>query len=233
MKLRRADDAVLDRGDEFLAMACGRHEAAGVVSGIRMYEVEPRSIWDAGEQHRANRRRYRVPSHVRQHWRLQRLDPAAQHAQTSSLLAVLDARIEENLHAYADAQHRAASTRSLDDRRAAVHRDKPGHARREGTDAGYDQTVGVSRRLGIRRHRDIGPDALERALRGAEIARPVVEHHDALHRGSSAPSIAVYADPVAVATESAYKSWGLDQALENALRGRNPLLPRVELDGGP
>jgi hypothetical protein len=43
----------------------------------------------------------------------------------------------------------------------------------------------------------------------------------------------VYADPVAVATESAYKSWGLDQALENALRGRNPLLPRVELDGGP
>src|SRR4029079_13446456 len=28
MKLRRADDAVLDRGDEFLAMACGGHGPA-------------------------------------------------------------------------------------------------------------------------------------------------------------------------------------------------------------
>ena len=123
----------------------------------------------------------------------------------------------------------SSSTAARNARATALYGGEPRDARREGTDARYDESVGVYRRLGIGRHRDIGPDALERPLGRAEIARPVVEHHDALHRGSRAP--ARYADSVASTTESAYKSW--EQALKNALRGRDPPLSRVELDGAP
>ena len=86
---------------------------------------------------------------------------------------------------------------------AAADRGQPGHARGERADAGHDQPVGLDRRAGVGGDGHVGPDPLEGALGRAEIARPVVEDDDALHR------------------------------LQDALGGRHALHARVELDGRP
>ena len=67
-----------------------------------MHEVVARVARKSGEDLRAGAHLDGVPPHVRQHGRLQSLHPPGQHAQAVRLLAVLDAGVEEHLHADAD-----------------------------------------------------------------------------------------------------------------------------------
>src|SRR5262249_9059923 len=56
-------------------------------------------------------------------------------------------------------------------------------------DAGQHQAVGSADDGGVRGDLDPPAHALERALGRAEVARPVVEHGDALHAGYSTPFV--------------------------------------------
>ena len=91
--------------------------------------------------------------------------------------AVLVAGREQHLHPHADAEHRPAAGHAPPDDLRAVHPRQPGHARGESAHAGHDQTVRLHRRVRVRRHRDVGADPGQRALGGAQVPGPVVEHH--------------------------------------------------------
>ena len=61
------------------------------------------------EQHAARGAVDLVPAHVRQDGGLQLLDDAGPLAAALGVVAVLDAAVEQDLHADADAEHRAAA----------------------------------------------------------------------------------------------------------------------------
>ena len=88
---------------------------------------------------------------MRQDRRLQLLDDAGPLAAALGVVAVLDPAVEEDLHADADAEHRAAAGQPPADDPGAVDRAQPGHAGGEGADAGDDEAVGVQRGLRGRR----------------------------------------------------------------------------------
>ena len=62
-------------------------------------------------------------------------------------LAVLDAALEQHLHADADAEHRPAAGEPLADHVVAADRAQAGHARGERADPGNDQPVGLRGRV--------------------------------------------------------------------------------------
>ena len=64
-----------------------------------------------------------------------------------------------------------------------------GHARRICADAGHDQPVGGNRRGRVVGDGDVGADAGQSSLGRAQVARPVVEHHDPLHNSHSTPLV--------------------------------------------
>ena len=67
----------------------------------------------------------------------------------------------------------------LGDDLVAADRPQPGHAGRERADARHDQPVGAQRRVGVGADLGVGAGPLQRALGGAQVARTVVEHHNA------------------------------------------------------
>ena len=167
---------------------------------VGVHEVEP-LVLDAREQRGALGGLDGVPAHVRDDRRLQPLDRPGPLAAALGLDAVLDAALEEHLHADADAEHRPAAGQPPPDHRVAAHRAQPVHAGGERADAGHDQAVGVQRGLAVGGQSvDLGAGPLERADGRAQVARPVVEDDDL--RGRS----------------------------ERALRGRDAGLARVDRD---
>ncbi len=84
---------------------------------------------------------------------MQRLDDARPLPAPLRGDAVLDADLEEHLHADADPQHGPSTGEALADHTGAVDRSEAAHARREGADAGDDQAVGGERLRRLRRHR--------------------------------------------------------------------------------
>ena len=122
-----------------------------VAHGVGVHEVEPLAL-DAGEQHACPRgpRRCSSPCAARRAPAAARRRPG-HSSQPCGLDAVLDAALEEHLHADADAEHRAAAGEPAADHLVAADRAQPGHAGGEGADAGDDQTVGVHRRRRGRR----------------------------------------------------------------------------------
>ena len=94
---------------------------------------------------------------------------------------MLHARREQHLHAHADAEHRAPELEPLGDQLVAADRAQPRHAGRERAHARYGEPVAFQRRVGVipkSGHLDLRADPLERALRRAQVPRPVVEHDD-------------------------------------------------------
>lgn len=76
----------------------------------------------------------------------------------------LDAMREQDLHADAHSEHRAAGLHSLGDDLVAVDLAQSGHARRVRPDSRHQQSVGSRRRVGIGGHLDLGADPLQRPL---------------------------------------------------------------------
>ena len=152
--------------------------------GEAVHEVEAGVGGQAREQRGARGRAHGVPAHVRQDVGLEALDGARPLPAALGALAPLDAEVEQHLHADADAEHRpAAREPSADDPRPVDGRE-PRHARGERPDAGHDQPVGVQRGVGVRGDDHVRPDPAQRALRGAQVARSVVQHDDPRHRTS-------------------------------------------------
>ena len=81
-------------------------------------------------------------------------------------------RLEEHLHADADAEERLARADHLHDRLAdgAAVSIEAGAAAAEGALAGHDDLVGACDPVGVRRHDDIGADEGERLLDAAQVA---------------------------------------------------------------
>ncbi len=107
---------------------------------------------------------------------------------------MLHARREQHLHADADAEHRAAEIEPPGDQLVAAHRAQPGHAGRERAHARDREPVAVQRGVQVRGHLDLRADPLQRALRRAQVPRPVVEHD---HPGSHASTPLVLGMPPA------------------------------------
>ena len=107
--------------------------------------------------------------------RLQPLDDARPLVAARGLDAVLDAALEEDLHADADAEHRSAAGQPPADHLVTADRPQAGHARGERADAGHDEPVGLLRRRAVGGQRHLGAGPLEGAHGRAEVARPVVE----------------------------------------------------------
>jgi hypothetical protein len=98
---------------------------------------------------------------------------------------VLDAAREQDLHADADAEHRAAAGQPAADHPVAADRAQALHAGRERADTGHQQAVGLQRGPEVGGHLDLGADPFQGPLRGAEIAGAVVEDDHVLrHWGS-------------------------------------------------
>ena len=109
-------------------------------------------------------------------------DGAGPLAHPGGLDAVLDAALEQDLHADADPQDRSATGQSPPDDPIPADGEQSGHARRVRPDARYHQSVGVQRRIEVGRHGHLGPDPLQRAGGGRQVAGAVVQHHDGTHR---------------------------------------------------
>ena len=107
---------------------------------------------------------------MRQHRRLERLDDAGPLAAALGVVPVLDAALEQDLHADADAQHRAAAGQPAADDPRPVDGAQPGHAGGEGADAGDDEAVGVERGLRVGGDGDVG--ATRARARSAERRLP-------------------------------------------------------------
>ena len=97
------------------------------------------------------------------------------------VVAVLDAALEEDLHADADAEHRPPAGEPLADDPVPLHVQQPRHAGGVGTDTGHDQAVGFDGRMRVGGDLDIGPGARHSAFGGAEVAGTVVEDHHTRH----------------------------------------------------
>ena len=141
---------------------------------VRVHKVEA-LVLDALEQRGLGGRRHLRPAHVGNHGRLQQLDGARPLVEASRLLAVLDAALEHDLHAHADAQHRAPAREApADDLVAAAPRAGP-PSRGEGAHARHHEAVGVLGRRAVGGQGDIRAHVLKRAHRRAHIAKAVVE----------------------------------------------------------
>ena len=92
--------------------------------------------------------------------------------------AVLDALVEHDLHADADAEHRTTTRKPTIDDHVATHGADALHARREGTHTGDDQRRRLQRHVEVAGDRDVGPHLLEGTLRRAQVAGAVVEDGD-------------------------------------------------------
>ena len=121
-----------------------------VADAVGVHEVEA-LVGQAVEQHAARGGVDGVPAHVRQDRRLQLLDDAGPLAAALGVVAVLDAAVEEDLHADADAEHRPPAGQPAVDDPRAVDGAQPGHAGGEGAHARDDEAVGVQRGLRGRR----------------------------------------------------------------------------------
>src|SRR5438309_1584983 len=77
-----------------------------VTDAVGVHEVEA-LVGEAVEEHGVLGGGDGVPAHVRQHGRLELLHHAGPLAAALGVLTVLDPALEEDLHADADAQHRA------------------------------------------------------------------------------------------------------------------------------
>ena len=116
------------------------------------------------------------------------LDHAGPLAQALGRPPCSTPRVEHDLHADADAEHRTAAGEPPADHLVAAHGAQAGHAGGEGADAGHDQAVGRLGRGAVGGQLDLGADALERADGGAHVAEAVVEHDHvgtAAHRAAS------------------------------------------------
>src|SRR5208282_2912218 len=122
---------------------------------------------------------YGVPAHVRQHVGVEPLHRSGPGPAAFGPDPVLQPGGEQDLHAYADAEYRAPELQAARDQLVAGDRAQPRHAGRERADAGHGEPVAFQRELWVGGHLDVGADPLERALRGAQVPRPVVEHHHA------------------------------------------------------
>ena len=151
-----------------------------VADAVGVHEVEA-LVGEAVEQGGALRRLDGVPAHVRQDRRLELLDDAGPLTAAVGVAAVLDAALEQDLHADADAQHGAAAGEAPADDLRSVDGTEPLHAGGESTHPRNDEAVGVQGGLRVRRHGHVGADAGERPLGRPQVARPVVEDDHLLH----------------------------------------------------
>ena len=120
-----------------------------------------------------------VPAHVRHDRRLQPLDHARPLVAALGLDAVLDAALEQHLHADADAEHRPPAGEPATDQRADRRRRAARPCRRRTR----RRRARRARRPSSRRVRsavsvDVGAGALEGAHGRAEVAGAVVEDDD-------------------------------------------------------
>ncbi len=149
-----------------------------------MHEVET-LLLEAREQRRPLGHVDRVPAHVREHVRLDPVDRAGPLPQAGHVDVALDAAVEHDLHADADAQHRAAARQTTVDDAVAAGRTQRGHHGGERPDPGDEEAVGLVRPLRVARQLDIGAGQLERLDGGVDVAAPVVEDDDGGPRHSA------------------------------------------------
>ena len=180
--------AVLDRGDERLAvLGGGDHAAAAASSARRRARTSGRSRSgcrrrQAGEQRRAGRRVDGVPAHVRQHRRVQPVTAPGSSPRPLVTTPCSSPRVEQDLHADADAEHRPAGRDPVGDHRAGAERLDAGHAGR----VRARRPARPGRRPRPPRPRSAvtvtsAPARRQRPLGRAQVARAVVEDDDLLH----------------------------------------------------
>src|SRR6195952_1300153 len=191
VELGRRQRPVLHRRHETVTAVLGpgdhrRPERAGglelpAANRVGVHEVEPGLRLQPLEQSRIGTGHDGVPTHVRHDRRLEFLHRAGPLTDPVGLLAVLDARFEQDLHADADSQHRPRPGQSAPDNSVTAYRFQPGHAGRIRTDTGDDETVRVQRHLEIVGDLHIGAGPAQRPLRRRQIAGAVVEYHYTSH----------------------------------------------------
>ena len=87
-----------------------------------MHEIKPLVFGHSGKHIAADGYLYGIPSHMRQHRRLQLFHGAGPLAAAGGVDVVFHSGVEKHLHAYANAQHRPLSCQALADDPRALHR---------------------------------------------------------------------------------------------------------------
>jgi hypothetical protein len=116
---------------------------------------------------------------VRQDRGVKALDGAGEDAAAFGAQAEFHAFGEEDLHADADAEDRAAGLDPARDHLLAADAPDARHAGGERADAGDDEAIALGGLVKVGGDRDIGADAGEGAFGGTQVPRPVVEDDDA------------------------------------------------------
>ena len=94
---------------------------------------------------------------------------------------MLCSRLEEDLLAHANAQCGLVLLVACAHNVVATHAFERIHDGTEGSNAWDQQSICVQRGVTITGERDLRTGGLERANRGSDVSRPVVQHHDLRH----------------------------------------------------
>src|SRR5690242_16395138 len=143
-----------------------------------MDEVEKRAVGDACEQRGRCDQARTAPSDHREAGAAAHLDDPPWEQTEALVPAVLERFLEQQLVAEADAEHRLAGARQLDDPPAEPSLLEPGERRRERANAGEDDAVCARELVDITGQPSVGADRDEGALDRADVADAVVDDRD-------------------------------------------------------
>jgi hypothetical protein len=164
---------------------------------------------------------------------VQPADGAGPFGQARGLDAVLDATGEEDLHADADAQYRAAAGQPALDDPVPASLVQALHAGGEGTDPWHQQPVGRHGRVEVTGDLDIGADMGQGPLGGAHVTESVIEDDHALghaHSPSSrsTPAASASAEPMASTAITPFGSPCLQKEMTPPSRKRPTTIRMVD-----
>src|SRR6185312_1356889 len=134
------------------------------------HEIKTGVAVEAVEELRARAGLDDVPAHVRDHRCVQSGYGSGPLATSDGFDTEFHAAVEQDLHAHAYPEDRAAGFEPFRDDLVPADGAQARHARLERADARHHQTVGGSRRTGVGGDLDISADSLQCALGRPEVA---------------------------------------------------------------
>ncbi len=174
MELDAGNGARLDRGDDLSAVVLDLRDghAIGRLGRIAVCEVDVDSFETVQERRGATDGK-RVPAHVGHAARAQ---PPHRTAQEAEPAAALLARLEQQLHAHADAERRPSAFRAIAQGVRDV-RQAPGRAL-DVADAGDHRQRRLAHRVRVGRDDRLRAGARQRGRDAAQVPCPVVDEDD-------------------------------------------------------